>query len=63
MYNKKEKRCKNMRLVNEFYEIEALSYFYGLSCEEVRKMDWEQEEIEKAVNYYDGPISGGRKEC
>ena len=52
-----------MRLVNEFYEIEALSYFYGLSCEEVRNMDWEQEEIEKAVSYYDGPISGGRKEC
>jgi hypothetical protein len=59
----KKRGIKNMKLINEFYEIEALSYHYGLTCEEVRNMDWEQEEIERACYYYDGiPTGGGKKE-
>jgi hypothetical protein len=52
-----------MEWYDNFYEIEALSYFYGISCAEVRSQEWTQEEIDKAIAYYDGPRHGGRPEC
>ena len=44
------------------YEIDALAYHFGLSCEEVRRTDFTREEIDKAIQSYDGKFSGGRKD-
>ena len=44
------------------YEIEALAYHFGLSCEEVRRTDFTREEIERAIANYDGPFGGGRED-
>lgn len=44
------------------YEIEALSYHFGMSCKEVRETEFTQDEIERAIANYDGPFSGPRRE-
>ena len=43
------------------YEIEALSYYFGMSCEEVRNTEFTILEIERAIAYYDGPLPQGRE--
>lgn len=50
-----------MYMEYSLFEIEALSYHFGMSCEEVRNTEFTQEEIDRALYAYDGnPYGGGR---
>ncbi len=43
----------------DLFEIEALSYYFGMDCEAVRNTEFTKEEIDKALYVYDGNVYGG----